>query len=288
MERYDYDVTIRGFMNMYQCDAHRIPNRLFFISSMAALDAAALSEPKSLTLKLPLVPLDEFNFSYEELALRCHSLSKTNAELRREYDAMVLEKSAALTSLRQQLAAIAQDELLDSDSPPSQHAVSAYFQEELSDLKSVVEFLQQEEALTKAALKGSESRALQCSREAEELKLQLSAARDSVLVYEHSFSDVQAKFVKEAESCALLKLSLKDSEEKRQHSDVRAAELALQLRRCVAENEERIGAFERFKCEADDKQRQQHVELERLRECSLAQSDTIETQKNAGVELRDR
>jgi hypothetical protein len=238
-------------------------------------DAATRPGPKILTLKIPLVPVNEFDCSHDELVRRCQTLSHTNAELRREYDALVLERSASLSSLRQQLAAMVQDDIEESSASSTAFEASQSVQEEVHNLKSVVDFMQQEDALTKAALRESEARLNGSLREVKELKLRLSASQDSIFVYEQSLSEIQAKFLKESESCAFLRLSLKESEEKRKHSDIRAADLALQLRRCIAENEEKISSLQQSKSALEAENQQKLANLEHFRVFSSADNTAL-------------
>jgi hypothetical protein len=192
---------------------------------------------KVLTLKLPLETSETGNEqlhamvalnsnpsatvsqdTFDELARKYRSLSETNASLRQEYDAMVQEKSASLSSLRLQLMSFAQQEL--DDCLRSDLAASDAIQnEELCRLRDSVDFLQNENAATKDALKESEERVAERANEVKELTLRLTGFQDSLLVYEQSLSDSHAKLQREIELCSLLRQSLKDSEEKRQVSD---------------------------------------------------------------------
>ncbi len=142
--------------------------------SAKRLDAYGQSQHKVLALQLPTVSLDEDNCSFDDLLSKCHQLSQSNAALRREYDSMVTEKSAALALLRQQLAAMAQQELDES--------LSASVQDEVSNLKAMVDFLQQEQELTKAALRDSESLVSKRTQEANDFSAKLAALNDSVIV----------------------------------------------------------------------------------------------------------
>lgn len=141
-------------------------------------DAFDQSQPKAPLLKLPFVTLDNDDLSFDDLVLKCRKLSQSNAALRHEYDSMVKEKTAALGVLRQQLAAMAQQELEESHAS----APSSSVQEDVSNLKAVVEFLQEEQALTKAALRDSELHVFKCAQEAKDLNAKLSASKDSLLV----------------------------------------------------------------------------------------------------------
>jgi hypothetical protein len=141
-------------------------------------DAFDLSQPKASHLKLPIVTLDIDDLSFDDLVIKCRKLSQSYAALRHEYDSMVKEKSAALGVLREQLAAMAQQELDDSHTSAS----SLSLQEEVTNLKAVVEFLQEEQGVTKAALRDSELRAFKCTQEAKDATAELAASKSSLLV----------------------------------------------------------------------------------------------------------
>jgi hypothetical protein len=146
-------------------------------------DAFGQSQPKASLLKLPMVTLDDHaigDLSFDDLVLKCRKLSQSNAALRHEYDSMVREKSTALGVLRQQLAAMAQQELMEEASHASASSSSA--QEEVSNLKAVVEFLQEEQGLTKAALRDSELHVFKCTQEAKDVAAKLASCKDSLLV----------------------------------------------------------------------------------------------------------
>jgi hypothetical protein len=141
-------------------------------------DAFDQSQPKASQLKLPIVTLDDDDLSFDDLVLKCRKLSQSYAALRHEYDSMVKEKSAALGVMREQLAAMAQQELEESHAS----AASLSAQEEVANLKAVVEFLQEEQGATKAALRDSELRAFKCTQEAKDATAELAASKDSLLV----------------------------------------------------------------------------------------------------------
>jgi hypothetical protein len=141
-------------------------------------DAFDQSQPKASHLKLPIVTLDIDDLSFDDLVIKCRKLSQSYAALRHEYDSMVNEKSAALGVLREQLAAMAQQELEESHTSAS----SLSLQEEVTNLKAVVEFLQEEQGVTKAALRDSELRAFKCTQEAKDLTAELAASKSSLLV----------------------------------------------------------------------------------------------------------
>jgi hypothetical protein len=143
-------------------------------------DAFDQSQPKATHLKLPIVTLDNDDLSFDDLVIKCRKLSQSYAALRHEYDSMVKEKSAALGVLREQLAAMAQQELEESRTSASSSSVRD--SEEVTNLKAVVDFLQEEQGLMKAALRDSESRAFKCAQEAKDLTVELAASKDSLLV----------------------------------------------------------------------------------------------------------
>ena len=232
---------------------------------------------------------DQVDCSNEELARRCQSLAKSNAALRREYDSMVQEKSASLATLRHQIAEMAQQELEESQSATA--ASDATLQQELSDLKATVDFLQREIDVAQAALKESESRLFA----SQATSLHVAATQHSMLVYERSLEAVQDKFVKECETAADFKLRLQESEENCQRRDARIVELGLQLRRCIAENEldahahaQKLDLFEQMTSRFQVAAQKQQFELDRLHYVANEDAATLALERDKNRVLREQ
>ena len=101
-------------------------------------------------------------------------------------------------------------------------------------------------------------------------------------------SDLQAKFLKEQDTCARVRASMQEAEEKQERSDVRSAELALQLHRCISENESRVGVLQQLNSKLESQSQSQLAELQRLQAASADCAEALAVEREAHRVLRDK